>query len=156
MSSEHSDALAQIAELEAQREKAREELELARTIQYAKDLQRLVELEEEHGQNGVLKINLAKVWKKDKGAATLAVVKLPEDKDKLFRRFEVAAAKSKSGDETLKAGHLLAESCLVYPSKKDEPDLYTATINLAPGVFSLIANGIAERVQGSKDEGKGN
>lgn len=151
----HDEVLAQIAALEAKRDKSREELEKARTVQYAADLERLVELEDEHGQNGVLKVGLSKVWKKDKGAATLAVVKLPEEKDKLFRRFEIAAAKSKSGDETLKAGHLLAESCLVYPSKKDDPELYAATINLAPGVFSMIANAIAERVQGSRDEGKG-
>ena len=145
----------QIARLEATREKKREELEKARLAQYALDLQRLVDLEDEHGQNGVIRVNLSKVWKSGVGAATMAVVKLPEDKDRLFRRFEQAAAKSKSGDETLKAGHLLAESCLVYPSKKDDAECYAATINLAPGVFSMIANAIADRVQGSKEEGKG-
>ncbi len=131
----------------------RESHESARLEQHATDLEKLAELEAEHGPDRLVKVGL-KSWKE--GAATMVVACVPAKRDTVFRRYEQTISKAKSGTtQHLDSSHLLAESCLVYPSKKNEPELYDATFDLAPGALSHLALLLVKGAQGADDEGKG-
>lgn len=128
----------------------------AHKAQYALDFVELVNLEEQHGFGRVMRIDLGG-WEKDKGAATLVVVRIPERRESFFKRYEQTVARSKpESTQRLDAAHQLAMACLLYPSKKEHPELHEATLNLADGVLSNIAYQIANVVQGkAEDEKKG-
>lgn len=146
-----------IAEATERRARNRAAFDVAHKAQFAIDFVALVDLEEKHGFGRVLRVDLGG-WKADVGAATLCVVRLPEGRDADFRRFEqtVAKAKREGTTQNLEAAHFLARACLLYPSEKEHPDLYKATLNLADGILTNLANQIAEAVQGkSPDEKKG-
>ena len=139
---------------EARRGKLREEHQAAYDEQQATDFARLVDLEAEHGFDRVLRINL-KGWKASEGdtqAATLVVARIPLSSERLVKRFEDTVSKPKA--ENLKALHLLAESCLIYPSRTNEKALYEATLELAPGLLSNVGHAIVEAVQGKVEEEK--
>jgi hypothetical protein len=86
------------------------------------------------------------------GATTLVVARVPLGSEKVFKRFEDTVSNPKS--DKLKAVHLLAVSCLVYPSPRDEKELYEATLDLAPGLLSNVGHAIVEAVQGNVEEEK--
>lgn len=139
-----------IAAAQAKIAAQREAHENARLEQHAADLEKLAELELEHGPDRLVRVGL-KSWKD--GAATMIVAKLPAKRDAVFRRYEQTVSKAKQGTtQGLDASHLLAESCLVYPLKKDDADCYEATMELAPGALTHIAILIAKGVQGAADE----
>lgn len=122
--------------------------------QQAADLEALVDLEAEHGFDRVLRVDLTG-WKPGTGAATMAVVRVPYGSEAYFKRFEQTIAKAKDGSTTrVDAGYTLARACLVYPSEKDAPDLYKATMDLAPGILSHLAHQIVKAVQGQAEEEK--
>jgi hypothetical protein len=131
----------------------REAHENARLEQHAIDLEKLAELEAEHGPDRLVRVGL-KSW--GSGAATIVVARLPAARDVVFRRYEQTIAKAKPGTtQVLDASHQLTESCLVYPAKSTDPALYAATMELAPGAHTHLALLIAKGVQGAEDEGKG-
>lgn len=138
-------------ELEARRQKLREAHAAAHHEQELVDLARVIDLEEEHGFDRILRINL-RGWKADSGATTLVVARIPQGRDGFVKRFEETVSKPKS--ENLKALHMLAVSCIVYPSPKDEKELYEATLNLAPGMLSNVGHAVIEAVQGKVEEEK--
>lgn len=136
---------------EARRALLREEHTAAHAEQEAADMERVVDLEDEHGFDRVLRINL-RGWKAGSGAATLVAARIPLSSERVVKRFEDTVSKPKA--ENLKALHLLAESCLIYPSRKDEKELYDATLELAPGLLSNVGHAIVEAVQGKVEEEK--
>lgn len=122
--------------------------------QQVNDLEALVELEAEHGFGRVIKIDIGG-WKAGEGAATLVVVRVPRARDAFFKRYEETVTKAKEGTTArLEAAHMLTESCLLYPSKKDQKELYDATFDLAAGIRTHLAIEISKAVQGSAEEEK--
>lgn len=139
---------------EAKREALRAAHAEAHAEQQAIDFEALVALEEEHGFERVLRVDIGG-WKSGVGAATMVVARIPDRREAFFRRFEQTTAKAKQGTtQSLDAAHLLAEACLIYPSKKDHPELHEATLELAAGVLTNMALQVAKIVQGNAEEEK--
>lgn len=139
-----------------ERREARKAMEKAAyDAQRVLDMTALADLEDELGYERVKAISLSG-WRPGEGAATMVVVRLPRKSEAVFKRFEQMLTRAKEGTPAkLEAQTLLAESCLVYPSKKDSPELYNATMELAPGVLSNAAFQIVVAVQGQAEvEGK--
>lgn len=122
--------------------------------QQAADLERLVDLEEEHGFDRVLRIDLVG-WKPGAGAATLIAVRVPLASEVHVKRFEQTVAKSKERTTSnLDALKVLGTACIVYPSRESEKALYDATIELAPAVTTRAGSLVIEAVQGRAEEEK--
>lgn len=141
--------IAAVAKRRAEREATNE---TARREQMATDLEALDALEEEHGHERVYRVDLSG-WQSGRGAATLVAYKLPVTSDAKVKRFlQQANSTNPNAQQRLEASDALAKSCLVYPS---EPELFKATLELAPGLLHLLAKEIFERVQGkAQEEGK--
>lgn len=141
----------------AARRKAKADAEkLPRLEQEAADLERVAELEEEHGSERVLVVRLPHGWTPGRGAATLVAALLPETEDRKFRRWKDLAMhtrNAKAADIT-EAENQFAASCIVYPDRKSEAEkaMYEATIQLAPGILGHVAAQVAEWVQGKAEE----
>jgi len=155
----------QIADLHVRRQANADAHKAAHQVQYLKDLTALVELEEEHGVERLLKVEI-RGWKIDSGAVTMVVARRPRKSDALLKRFIDMSRRSKKGDklddgEVDKAGELLANSCILYPSvpKKGEANpgpAYDATLELAPGLLLTVAGALVTAAMGKADEeGKG-
>lgn len=143
-----------IAAVNEKRERLKKTEADAKSEQQATDLEALCELEEEHGFERVLRVDIGG-WKPGEGAATLAVVRIPKSSESIFKRFESTVSKSKEGTSAnLDALHLLADACLLYPSAKTQPDLHKATFELAPGLRSNLGLQISKTVQGKAEEEK--
>lgn len=139
---------------EARREAIRKAHGEAHLAQQAVDIVALVELEEEHGYERIMRVDIGG-WKKGVGAATMVVARIPDRRETFFRRYEQTVAKAKPGTTSaLDAAHMLAEACLIYPSKKDHPELHEATMELAAGVLTNLALQVAKIVQGNAEEEK--
>jgi hypothetical protein len=145
-----------IAELQSRRERARAAETEAYTIQQADDMARLVELEEIHGFNRIVRIDI-KGWRQNSGAATMLVVRLPERKEHRFRMFQTKLAGCKETDpKRVDIAEELASACVVYPSPQTDKALYDATLELAPGVLTHAGMEITNWLVGeAKAEGKG-
>jgi hypothetical protein len=149
--------LAAIAKARAVRKGAED---VARKRQQVVDMAALSELEEEHGHNRVLRIDI-EGWKSGAGAATLVAVLLPERRDAKFKRFQQELNKERpDSPKRIEAADRLARSCIVYPDPKDEEHggkaLFEATIELAPGLLTHVANQIDGWATGKAiEEGKG-
>jgi len=102
---------ARIAELEARRATRREVNDKARTEQYAKDLEALDRLEEEHGDG---RVSALKMPSYVPGLPTFVVVNTPSAS--YFNRFRsmVRNANGKAQAQG-EAKDLLASSCVLYP-----------------------------------------
>lgn len=143
-----------IAAAQQRRDAIREEHAHAYAEQQATDLEVVAALEDEHGFERVLRIDVGG-WKAGEGAATLVVVRIPKSSESVFKRYEQTVSKAKTGTTAgLDAAHMLAEACLLYPSKKNQKDLYDATMELASGIRSNMAFQIAKVVQGNAEEEK--
>ena len=144
-----------IEEIEARRAARRAEHDKAHAEQYAKDFEALDKLEEEHGYERVLSVTL-KGWRSGEGAATMIVVRVPRAREAIFKRFQQQVNSNKAGaKQKVEAAELLGSSCLLYPSKTDDPECHEATMDLAPGVLGHAAALIVEAVQGeAEEEGK--
>ncbi len=123
----------------------------AHAEQQATDIEALVELEAEHGYDRVLRVDLVG-WKPEAGASTMVIARVPLRSESFVQRFEKSISTPKA--DVLKAWHLLAEACIVYPSRKDAPALYEATMELAAGITSKVGELIVKAVQGKADEEK--
>ncbi len=140
--------------LEVRRQAIREAHAAAYEEQLLADMTALVDLEEEHGFERTVRVDLGS-WKSGVGAATMVVARIPGRGSDMFKRYEQSIARAKSGTtDMLNAAHQLAESCLVYPSKKAAPELYEATMELAPGVLTNLALQVSKAVQGHAEEEK--
>lgn len=154
-----------IAELHERRQANLDAHKAAHQAQYLEDLEALVALEEEHGVERLLKVEI-RGWKADSGAVTMVIAKRPRKSDALLKRFIDMSRRSKKGEklddgEVDKAGELLANSCIVYPAvpKKGDPSpdpAYDATIELAPGLLLTVAGALVTAAMGkAEEEGKG-
>lgn len=151
-----SENLTAIQKLELRRQALRDANDQAHEQQYAKDLERLVELEEEHGFERVLKIDVDG-WQAGEGAATCIIVRLPKSSEHVFKRFQQSIMGNASEAKKAEAAELLGASCLVYPSAKvdGEAELYKSTIEIAPGILGHAAQQVVKKVQGTAaEEGK--
>lgn len=144
------------AERAAAANAAREALKAANAEAFAEqqadDLEELVKLETEHGFERVLRVDL-NGWKAGVGATTMVIVRIPTASESVFKRYEQTVTKAKPQSTTsLDAGHTLADSCWLYPTKKTAA--YEATVELAAGIHTNLAVQIAKVVQGQAEEEK--
>ncbi len=148
-----SDARKIVADIEAQRTKLRAALDDNRAEQNAKDMAEVLRLEEEMGYEAVEVVYLAR-WSAP--ATTLVVAEIPRAADHRFKRYQQQANSNKaSGAKKIEAGDTFARSCLLYPSPKDQTELFEETINVAPGLLGHVALQLVVAVQGrEQDEGK--
>ena len=123
-------------------------LDDARTEQEANDMERVAELEEEHGFGRIRTIPFDG-WEAGRGAATLVAVRIPLSSEKHFRRYQDTAAKAKDGQGRTAAVITLGASCLVYPDRNTEKELYDGTIELADGVIGHAGAVVIDVVQGN-------
>lgn len=123
----------------------------AHAEQQASDIERLVDLEEKHGFDRVLRIDLGG-WKPGAGAATMLVARVPLASEPAFKRFQDTIAKPKT--DHIEAANTLAATCIVYPHRKDDKDLYEATLELAPGILSAVAAEVVKAAMGHAEEEK--
>jgi nitrate/nitrite-specific signal transduction histidine kinase len=137
-----------IAAAEAARKHNAKSEASAKLEQRANDLEALVKLETAHGSERILQVDMIG-WVPNRGAATMVVVKLPETSDHKVRIVqELASKENVKAAAKVEASETLARQCLVYPSPKDHPDLYAATIELAPGILGHASNQIVKAVSG--------
>jgi hypothetical protein len=147
-------AAERIAAVQAKRAALQATEKAAFDEQQATDLEALVALEEEHGFDRVLRVDVGG-WKPGTGATTLMAARIPLASESYYKRFEQTVAKAKDGTTVkVEAGYTLARACLVYPSEKGEPELYKATVDIAPGILSHLAHQIVKAVQGQAEEEK--
>ena len=135
----------------AKREGQRKTESQAHALQELTDLEAIVELEAGHGYDRVLPVKL-NGWKPDEGAATHIAVRVPMRREQTYKRFEAQTSKPKA--DLPAALHLLAESCVVYPDRKAQKELYENTMELAPGILSKAGGLIVKAVEGNADEEK--
>lgn len=145
----------QYAERKAARIKAIEE---AHAEQLAKDLERLDQLEEEHGYERVVRVNL-NGWQPGHGAATFVVARLPMTSEIVYKKFQqqiqIPVKSAQDAKRADQASDQLGEACMVYPDRKTEPELYKATTELAAGIIGHLAAEVVRAVQGkAAEEGK--
>jgi len=119
--------------------------------QQATDIEQLADLEEAHGFDRVLRVDLSG-WKAGSGAATMVVVRIPLKSESFYKRYvDTVAAKN---SDPVKATETLAEACLVYPNPKRDAAMYAATMELAPGVLANAGLQVLHAVQGKAEEEK--
>lgn len=123
----------------------------AHAEQQATDIERLVDLEEKHGFDRILRIDLGG-WKPDAGAATLVAARVPLASEATFRRFQNTIGNPKA-DHT-EAANTFAAACLVYPHRTNDEQLYKATIELAPGILIAVAAELSKAAMGHAEEEK--
>lgn len=142
-----------LEKIKARRAERKNALAKLRAEQYEKDLEELDKLEELHGHDAVLSVELIK-W--SPGATTMIVVKLPKTSEQVYKRFQHQAnAKNPSASHKVDASDMLARSCAVYPHPKEDTELFDATIDIAPGLLGYVAQQIVDSVQGkAEEEGK--
>ena len=148
-----SDARKIVAEIETQRAALRARLDDARSEQNATDMAEVLRLEEEMGYEAVEVVYLAR-W--SPGATTLVVAEIPRAADHRFKRYQqLVNSKKTSGAKKIEAGDSFSRSCLLYPSPKEQTELFEATTNVAPGLLGHVALQLVMAVQGrEQDEGK--
>lgn len=153
----------QIEELNERRAKGKATHDAAWKAQHLVDLAALADLEDEHGYDRLVRVEL-RGWKADSGATTMAVAKRARKSDKLYKRFVDMVRRSRKGEkvddaEVERAGNLLAESCLVYPAppaKQGDGGAYESTLELFPGLLTSVAGAIVTAAMGrAEEEGKG-
>lgn len=149
-----------IAEAQARRDARKAHVELARKIQLAADIEVLDRLEEEHGHERVIRIDLIG-WddKVPAGTPTMVIAKVPTQRA-VYRRHndQIAnAVASKDGKAAVDAKATLGRSCLIYPNEKDHPEQYKAVMDLTgEGILVSVGNQISAIMDGrSASEGKG-
>jgi len=149
-----------IADAQARRDKRKAHVDLVRKLQLASDLEMLDQLEEEHGHERVIRIDLI-AWddKVPEGTPTMVIAKIPTQRA-VYRRHndQIAnAVASKDGKAAVEAKALLGKSCMLYPNEKDHPEQYKAVMDLTgEGILVSVGNQISAIMDGrSAQEGKG-
>lgn len=121
--------------------------------QQATDLEAIADLEAEHGNDRVIRIELG-AWKPGIGAPTSVAVRVPLASEKLCQRFIEQINRAKEGSkERLNAQDALATECMIYPEKGSEA--LKAALEIAPLILSHAALQIVKASQGrAEEEGK--
>jgi hypothetical protein len=142
-------------EIEARRAARQKAHEAAREAQELADLEALDVLEEVHGYGRVLRIELDG-WTAGSGAATIAVARIPLSSEVVFKKFvQQAHSKDPKPAQSVAAETELGEACLAYPSRKEHPEIYAATMEMFPGLLGHVAAQVAKAAQGrAAEEGK--
>ena len=142
-----------LEQIEARRAELRAANERAQDEQLTTDMARVLELEEEHGYDAVEVIRLARYRP---GATALVVAEVPRASDHRFKRYRQVAGSEKSNSAAkTDAADLFAKSCMLYPSPKDQAELYEVTVDAAPGILGHVALQLVKAVQGRElEEGK--
>ena len=138
-----------IEELEQLRAANKEAREAAEKEQYAKDLEALCKLEEEHET-----IASVKVARFRKGQPTRALLRTPDTIE--YKRYvdQIGRAVDKKNTNAMRAAQeLLANACWVYPKSPEEKK---EMLEAFPGLLTSIALAAAALAEGkSEEEGKG-
>jgi hypothetical protein len=138
------DARARIVELEARRATRKETTAKAREEQYVKDLERVDEIETEHGDD---RVAVLKVPSFVAGLPTLVVVSTPQPL--VFKRFRQMVRKAASNTEAMGAAKdLLASSCIAYPDEVT----YARMKDSWPSIHDNVG---VEAIRLGETEGKG-
>jgi hypothetical protein len=137
-----------IQEIEKARAERKAALAAQREEQYAKDLDALDALEVKHGDDNVRRVDL-NAWAP--GLPTFVVVRMPTGIE--FKRFQDMAKPRPDGKpgDPIKASHLLADVCVVYPEAED----YSRVREACPGAH-IVAGTTAADMSAAKasEEGK--
>lgn len=130
--------MATIEELEARRAARKSATETAKLEQYAKDLEALDKLEEEHGESAFTVMHVPAFTP---GLPTLIVIKSPAGTG-YFKRFQdqVGAAKGHKPAE-MAAQEMLARACLAYPS---DPETVKAMTSAYPNLLNAAAKAVVD------------
>lgn len=144
------DAKAKIEEIQRKRDERREAIQRAKEEQFAKDLEVLASLEEEHGHDAVVRLDMERFVE---GQPTFVVIKAPSRA--AYKRFQdtMAIAEKGRGQKPLEVHEQFARACWVYPAERAEQE---ALLESFPGV-SLSMSIRAQRFAEARvvDEGKG-
>lgn len=127
---------------------------LLKLEQQATDLEAIADLEDTHGHDRIIRIELTS-WTPGQGAPTSIAVRVPMGSEKNCAKFNDRINKAKEGSkEKLSAQDDLAKECWVYPVFGS--DAYKAALEIAPMILNqaclqimLASQGVAEK------EGKG-
>jgi|SRR6185295_18233678 len=137
------DAQSKIAAIEAKRAARKEATAKARDDQYAKDLERVDELETEHGDD---QVGVLKLPSYEPGLPTLVVVRTPAPA--IFNRFRQMVRKAGKNTEAMGAAKdLLASSCVAYPDE----ETYGRMKEVWPSIHDNVG---IEAIRLSESEGK--
>jgi hypothetical protein len=133
-----------IAEIEARRAARKAGTAKAREVQYAKDIARADELEEEHGDDRVAVLKMPSYVPE---LPTLVVVSTPSPG--VFNRFRQMVRKAGQNTEAIGAAKdLLASSCILYP----DADTYGRMKESWPSIHDNVG---VEAIRLGESEGKG-
>jgi hypothetical protein len=137
--------MATVEEIEARRAARKAELETQRQAQLAKDLEALDELEVEHGDGQIVRVDL-NFYTPDLPTMVLARVPRPAE----FKRYQDQCSKKNEG-AIVAATNLLGESCVVYPDK----ETYARVREKHAGVHVVLATRAVNACAGRQaEEGK--
>jgi hypothetical protein len=138
-----SDDESKIAEIEARRAERKATTATARAAQYRKDIEKVDELEVEHGDD---RIAVLKMPSFVPDLPTLVVIRTPASN--VFNRFRQMVRKANSNTEAIGAAKdLLAASCVLYPDEAT----YTRMREAWPSIHD---NAGVEAIRLGESEGK--
>lgn len=141
----------QLEQLEERAEKRRAENAKAEKAQRVIDLGAKEELAEEHGEDGIATVKVARYAP---GFPTCAFVKRPESV--VYKKYQdqVNKAQGKENAKALREAHeAFARACWIYPVEKDDRDRMLARF---PGILNTIGHAAAKLAEGAaEEEGKG-
>jgi hypothetical protein len=136
-----------IAEIEARRAARKAALAKQREEQYAKDLEKLDELEIKHGDGAVAPVEVPAFCA---GLPTMAIVRAPSSDEYKRFRDRIARAQAK-GPAVVAAQDELASSCRVYP----DVETYKAMCERYAGLHSSAVIAVVRLADArAADEGK--
>lgn len=142
-------AVRTLEEIEAARAARRAGIEARKAEQLVRDMEALDAAEIEHGDDMVKPVHL-NTW--SPGLPTFVVVRMPTGIE--FKRFQDMAKKQPNGKDgdAVKASNLLADVCVIYPSKED----YARVREACPGVHIVAGTTAADMSAARAEEaGKG-
>jgi hypothetical protein len=135
-----------IAEAQERRAKKHAEQKSAATDQFAKDIEALEVLEEEHGRIASVKVESFRP-----GLPTRVFIRTPKPAE--YKRYRDMVEKAvKKDTKRSEVGDQLARACWVYPGSKDEQD---QMLEASPGLLvSILLQATALAEGAAVDEGK--
>jgi len=136
-----------VEEIEARRAARKAELQEKRDAQYVIDLQRLDELEIEHGDSNIGRVDMTHY---DPGLPTMVLCRTPTEMEMKRYTDRLKERKGKKGDAS-EAARELAVTCRVYP----EADAFKEMEGARPGIRVQLGVQAAELAVGrSVDDAK--
>jgi len=134
-----------VADMERKLAELADSNEVGRKQQLALDLRALLDATTEHGVGQVIRLDLRFF---EPGLPTMVLAR-PQTRPEQKRHDDMATLKGVGN--VLKAARLLADSCLVYPSR----EVFDQILAKAPGVHLDLGNRLVSHGQGVKvEEGK--